>query len=128
MGNSENTRASPGSLWRTPFKILNRKRMFPEAIKEMLQHVEITDYNEAKEYAIKQASVLRKERTRIPQHSISTKTRGAYSKVTVEDTPAQDEIYSTDEWLCGMGKGPGKGNKGSGQKGSKGSFKGNCNY
>ena len=41
--------------------VLNLKRMLPEAIKKMLQTVEYEDYDEAKEYAIKQARALMKE-------------------------------------------------------------------
>ena len=42
-------------------KLFNLKRMLPEAIWKMLQTVELTDYTEAKEYAIKQARVPQKE-------------------------------------------------------------------
>ena len=35
--------------------IVNLKRMLPEAIKKMLQTTDCTNYDEAKEYAIKQA-------------------------------------------------------------------------
>ena len=38
--------------------VLNLKRMLPESIKKMLQTVEYEDYDEAKEYAIKQARAL----------------------------------------------------------------------
>ena len=40
--------------------VLNLKRMLPESIKKMLQTVEYEDYDEAKEYAIKQARALMK--------------------------------------------------------------------
>ena len=43
-------------------KVLHLKRMLPDAIREMLQTVELNDYTEAKEYAIKQAGVLLKEK------------------------------------------------------------------
>ena len=42
--------------------VLNLKRILPEEIEEMLQTVEITDYTQAKEYAIKQARVLQKKK------------------------------------------------------------------
>ena len=51
-----------GLVVENTLKILNLKRMLPEAIKNMLQFVEITEYNEAKEYAIKQARVFQKEK------------------------------------------------------------------
>ena len=50
-------------------KLLNLKRMLPEAIRNMLQTVELTDYTAAEEYAIKQARVLQQEKdpnTHIP--------------------------------------------------------------
>ena len=40
--------------------IVNLKRMLPEAIKNMLQTIDCTNYDEAKEYAIKQARALMK--------------------------------------------------------------------
>ena len=43
-------------------KILNLKRMFPEAIMGMRRIVELTDYQEAREYAIKHARVLQDEK------------------------------------------------------------------
>ena len=48
-------------------KLLNLKRMLPEAIRKMLQTVELTDYTDAKEYAMKQARVLQKEKD--PKHT-----------------------------------------------------------
>ena len=44
------------------------------------------------------------------------------------ETPEQEEPYSADSWLAWMEKGPGKGGKGSGTKGGKGPFQGNCHY
>ncbi len=43
-----------------------------------------------------------------------------------EGTPEKEESYTKDELLAWMGKRPGKGSKGSGTKGSKGGFQGNC--
>ena len=44
-------------------KVVNLKRLLPDAIRKMLQTVGHVDYTEAKEYAIKQARVLQKERS-----------------------------------------------------------------
>ncbi len=53
------------------------------------------------------------------------KKKGVY----FEDTPqAEEESYTKDELLAWMGKGPGKGGKAKGGKGSKGTFQGNCHY
>ena len=46
--------------------------------------------------------------------------------VTFEEPPAQMGTYSSDERLCWMGKGSGKGSKGPGPKESKGRFVANC--
>ena len=43
-------------------KLINLKRMLPESIRKMLQTVKLTDYTEAKEYVLKQARVLQKEK------------------------------------------------------------------
>ena len=109
-------------------KVLNLKRMLPEAIKDMLQTVELADYNEATEYVIRQARVVQNEKDPKTSTLDLNEDEEGKMKVTFEEPPAQEEAYSTDEWLCWMGKGPGKGNKGSGQKGSKGGFQGNFHY
>ena len=44
-------------------KVVNLKRLLPDAIRKMLQTVGHVDYTEAKEYAIKQARVLLKEKS-----------------------------------------------------------------
>ena len=43
-------------------KVLNLKRMLPEAIRKMLQTIELTNYAEANEYALKQARAMQKEK------------------------------------------------------------------
>ena len=117
-----------GLVVENTLKILNIKRMRPEIINKMPATVDITDYNEAKEYAVKQARVLQKEKDPKNATLDLNEDEGEKKKVTFDDTPAQEETYSADELLAWMGKGPGKGNKGPGQKGSKGGFPGNCNY
>ena len=67
-------------------KILNLKRMLPEAIKNMLATVDITDYNEAKEYAIKQARVLQKEKDPKNATLDFNEDEAEKKKVTFEDT------------------------------------------
>ena len=98
----------------------------PEVIRERLETLDLQEYKEAKEYAIKQARNL-KNNSKTSTLDLN-EDEGEKKKVTFEETPAQEKNYSTDDWLCWMGKGPGKVNKGSGQKGSKGSFQGNCHY
>ena len=45
-----------------------------------------------------------------------------------EESPEKEESYTKDEVLAWMGKGPGKGSKGSGAKGSKCAFQGHFHY
>ena len=104
-------------------KLLNLKRMLPEAIRKMLQTVELTDYTEAKEYAMKQARVLQKENPKSPTLDLNEDeevTGERKKKVKFEEeTPEKEESYTNDELLAWMGKGSTKGNKGSGPKGGK---------
>jgi hypothetical protein len=68
--------------------VVNLKRLLPEAIRRMLQTVGYTDYIQAKEYAIRQARVLQKEKSpkdlpHRPQH----KHRGRHRGVQKEKGP-----------------------------------------
>ncbi len=112
--------------------MLNLKRILPVDIDEMLQTVEISEYAQAKEYALKQARVLSKKKGYKPlqldlqEDEEETPKR----KVQFEEEPSQEpESYSKDELLAWLGKGSskgGKGGKGKEGKGSKGSFPGTC--
>ena len=101
----------------------------------MLQTVQITGYSEAKEYALKQARVLQKEKD--PKSTSldlaedgeeQVDKRRTMKKVKFEDDQNDEETYTHDELLAWIGKGPGKGGKGNGKNGSKGKFEGNCHY
>ena len=114
-------------------KVLNLKRILPEAIRKMLQTMEITDYSDAKEYVLKQARAMQKEKE--PHHGSldlaedeKEKEQRSERKVKFEEEPNDGETYTHDELLAWIGKGPGKGGKGGGKKGSKGKFEGNCHY
>ena len=98
----------------------------------MLQTVELTDYTEAKEYAMKQARVLQKENPKSPTLDLNEDeedTGERKKKVKFEEeTLEKEESYTHDELLAWIGKGSTKGNKGSGPKGGKGGFQGTCHY
>ena len=113
-------------------KLLNLERMLPEAIKKMLQTVEIKDYTEAKEYATNQARVLLKEKD--PKAATldlneDEEEKAEKKKVTFDDPPEKEEgteekkkkkvnfpnedpeeekegNYTRDELLAWIGKGP----------------------
>ena len=81
-----------GLVMENTLKLLNLKRILPEAIKNMLQTVEIKDYTEAKEYAIKQARVLQKEKDQnnaTLDLNEDEEEKAEKKKVTFEDTPTQ---------------------------------------
>ena len=113
--------------------VLNLKRMLPESIKKMLQTVEYENYDEAKEYAIKQARALMKD-SKAQTLDLNEKeedTEEAKKKVTFQTEVPEEEDYdkcTKDELLAWLKKGNGKGNKGCGPKGNKGGFQGNCLY
>ena len=86
-------------------KILQLKRIFPEAIRDMLQTVELTDHQECKEYALKQARAMKIDRPRKPALDLDLHEAEDKQKVRFEEEPAQEEQYSNDDWLCWMGKG-----------------------
>ena len=110
-------------------KLLNLKRILPEEIEEMLQTVEITEYPLAKEYAIKQARALQKKKGGKAVPLDLNEDEEEKKKVHFEESPQEEEeSYTKDEFLAWMGKGPGKGGKAKGGKGSKGTFQGNCHY
>ena len=110
-------------------KLLNLNRMLPEAIRKMLQTVELMDYTEAKEYAMKQARVLQKERDpKQPTLDLNEDEEETGKRKTKhkfeEETPEKEESYTNEELLAWMGKGPGKGSKGSGTKKAKAASRG----
>jgi len=115
-------------------KLLNLERMLPESIAKMLQTVEITDYDKAKEYAIKQAKAQIKNMGSkgvfldLNEHEAELGGKKNKKDKLDEEPPEQEEPYSVDSRLAWIGKGPGKGGKGSGTKGGKGPFQGNCHY
>ena len=76
--------------------------------------------------AFKQVRALRNDKEPTPEQPTLdlNEDERERKKVTLEDSPWPEEQYSNDDWICGMGKGPGKGGKGSGWKGIKGSFQG----
>ena len=94
-----------GLVVENTLKILNLKRMLPKTIKDMLQTVELTDYNEAKEYVIKQARVFQNEKDPKASTLDLNEDEEDKHKVTSEEPQTQQNKYSTDEWLCCMGKG-----------------------
>ena len=116
-------------------QVLNLKRILPESIRKMLQTMKNTTYAEAKEYALKQARALHKEKDPSQPLDLAEneeekrrKEEKNERKVKFEDDPNEGESYTHDELLAWIGKGPGKGGKGGGKKGSKGKFEGNCHY
>ena len=93
-----------------------------------------TDYTQAKEYAIRQARVLQKEKSPkdlpLDLNTSTEEDTGESRKKKgqmEEGTPERDEQYTNEELLAWIGKGPGKGGKSS-PKGGKGGFQGNCHY
>ena len=96
----------------------------------MLQIVELPGYTEAKEYVFKQARVLQKEKDpkASPRDLAEGEEKTEKKKVKLEDEPNEEDTYTHDELLAWIGKGPGKGGKGLGKKGSKGQFEGRCHY
>ena len=105
-------------------------KILPKSIKEMLQTVELSDYKECKEYAAKQARVLKTEKgsAASPALDLDLNENEEQKKTISEEHPTQDDQYSTDDWLCWMGKSGGKGGKGQGAKGGKGTFAGKCHH
>ena len=113
--------------------VLNLKRMLPDSIKKMLQTVDCEHYEEAKEYAIKQARALTKD-SKSPtldlnekEEETEEKKEEKRKKVSFQNESPEEENYdhcTEDELLAWLKKGGGKGAKGTGPKGSNGGVPG----
>ena len=103
--------------------VVNLKKMMPEVIRERLQTLDLESYSEAKEYAIKQARALRKNIKPSTLDHVDDEEEETEEKKKKPEGAREEESqdsFSNDDWLAWMGKGPGKGNKGSNPKGGKG--------
>ena len=128
MGELREYTTLTGKVMENSLKMINLERMLPESIRRMLQTVEIKDYTKAKEYAIKQVRALKREKDPKNKTLDLNEDEDEKKKVTFEEPPNLDAVYTNEDWLCYIGKGAGKGGKGTGQKGGKGGFQGNCHY
>ena len=91
---------------------LNLKGMLPESIKNMLQTVDCEDYEQAKEYAIKQARALMED-SKSPTQDLNEKeeeTEDKKKKVTFQSEAPEEEKWedsTKDEliaWIKKWGK------------------------
>ena len=112
-------------------KVLNLKRILPEAIRRMLQTVQITGYSEAKEYALKQARVLQKEKD--PKSTSldlaedgeeQVDKKRTEKEVKFEDDQNDEETYTHDELLAWIGKRAQERRQGKWQEGIQGQVRG----
>ena len=92
----------------------------PEAIRERLETLDLQTYAEAKEYAIKQARSLKRNLPNLDTRPSRERGRdgGQEEKKTrfQEESQEEEDSYFRDDILAWLGKGPGKGNKGSNPK------------
>ncbi len=104
--------------------LLNLKKMVPDTIRERLERHDVQTYSEAKEYALKQVRNLKPKSKPISldlheEEEEEEEERPKKKTRFQEESPEEenDEDYSKDDLLAWLGKGPGKGKKGSNPKG-----------
>ena len=110
------------------WKIITLKKILPEKVRTMLQTMNIVTYKESKEYALHQARALRTDNPSRPTLDQDLNESEEKKKVTIEDDQSPGTEASKEEWEQHYALWLPKGGKGSGAKGTKGSFKGNCYY
>lgn len=111
-------------------KVLSLKKMLPEVIRERLDTLHVQDYPAAKEYAIKQARLLKKGSNTstidLNEDEDEVEEKKKRTRFQDESPEAGNEESQCNEFLAWMGKGPGKGNKGPGGKSKGKGFQENC--